>query len=136
MRRRRLLLGAGVLALLGLVAVSALIRLQPFWPEVSRANYDRIQTGMTLDQVEFLLGGPPGDYGAWGRSGHYVAPRVAQLDDKGQITGWAYRWAGRPQVLTVYFDGGAGRVVRKEIELTFSPPPSTKRGLPKSCPGC
>jgi hypothetical protein len=60
LRRRRLpLVGLGAVALLagGLFAWLGLPR-----PGVTRANYERIQEGMTLPEVESILGGPPGNY--------------------------------------------------------------------------
>jgi hypothetical protein len=55
-RRRRLLLGAGVLAAAGLLGAYGLM---PPKPGVTRANCERIREGMTVPQVEHLLGGPP-----------------------------------------------------------------------------
>jgi hypothetical protein len=57
MPRRRLLLGAGALALLGLVALWYTLRPPP--PEsVPRADYERVQVGMSLAEVRTILGGP------------------------------------------------------------------------------
>jgi hypothetical protein len=57
MRRRRLLLGAGLLALL--VSAGILLWFSSRWPGVTQANFDRIQKGATLDEVKALLGGRP-----------------------------------------------------------------------------
>jgi hypothetical protein len=58
MRRRKLLAAVVGLAVLVAVGVFAL------WPQagrVTRENYQRIRIGMTLAEVETILG-PPGDY--------------------------------------------------------------------------
>lgn len=60
MRRRRLLqvVAAGLLVLVGAAAFA-------LWPRpsrVTRENFSRISTGMTLPEIEAILGGPPGDY--------------------------------------------------------------------------
>src|SRR5688500_6429655 len=61
------------LVLLGVAAVEILGRLT--WvmlspgSRITRENYERIQVAMTRQEVENLLGGPPGDYG----SGNVVA---------------------------------------------------------------
>src|SRR5580704_4627317 len=57
MRRRRLLLGTVVMLAAGLLAA---------WLDYAGAgitleNYERIQTGMTLEDVQAVLGGPPRD---------------------------------------------------------------------------
>jgi hypothetical protein len=53
---------AAVLALLVVVAVSV----QALLPRLRHENFARIQVGMSLQEVEDLLGGPPGEYGLWG----------------------------------------------------------------------
>jgi hypothetical protein len=59
MRCRRLLLGAGVLALLGLVVLFLTPRLQPVPPPgASRENFHRLYLGMPRREVEALFGGP------------------------------------------------------------------------------
>jgi hypothetical protein len=54
--------------LIGLLAVSLVLAgvlvalVMPRHCPVNRAAYDRIEEGMSLAEVEALLGGPPGDY--------------------------------------------------------------------------
>jgi hypothetical protein len=55
-RRRVLFFGAGVLATAGVLGAYGMMRPRP---GVTRANCERIRDGMTLRQVEDLLGGPP-----------------------------------------------------------------------------
>lgn len=55
-------------------------------PRVTRANFARIQQGMTFDQVQAILGAPPGDYTggrcepaenytpSFGKVGRFIAP--------------------------------------------------------------
>jgi hypothetical protein len=57
MRRRRLLLGAGVLALLGLAAGLVVWPAHPR-PRVTAGNFRRLRLGMTRRQVERILGPP------------------------------------------------------------------------------
>jgi hypothetical protein len=67
MRRRKLLV---VLAGLAVVAAAGVVVLRPREDRITRANYDRIQIGMSRAHVEAILG-PQGDYTtapveAWG----------------------------------------------------------------------
>jgi hypothetical protein len=58
-RRRRLVVGAGVLALLDLAGVFLVPRLLPDPPPgVCRANFHRLYVGMPSHEVEALFGGP------------------------------------------------------------------------------
>ena len=68
MRRRRLLLGSGALALLGLAGMLVVTQLLRAGPAITPASYERIREGMTEAEVEAVLGGPPGDY----TNGRYV----------------------------------------------------------------
>jgi hypothetical protein len=58
MRRRRLLLVAGALALLGLAGLATFLWLTTPPPGVSRDNFYRLRKGMTLQEVEAILGEP------------------------------------------------------------------------------
>ena len=92
MRRRRLLLGAGALALLGLAGLvtwDAVPR-----PGVTRANGERIQEGMTEEQVVAILGRAPDRHPAVVPG--YAAPGTARA---------AY-WKGDNGYITVTFTEG------------------------------
>jgi hypothetical protein len=62
-RRRRLLLGTCGAFLLVLVGAWGYLLLRSGSP-ISQAGCDRINQGMTLAEVEVILGGPAGDYHA------------------------------------------------------------------------
>jgi hypothetical protein len=57
-RKRRLFLLGSPLAL-ALLSISVLLWLDSQRPGVTRANFERLQEGMTKAQVEALLNGPP-----------------------------------------------------------------------------
>jgi hypothetical protein len=59
--RRRCVICAGITATTFLVALVVLAALPPL-PGVTKANFDRIQEGMTLVQVEAILGEPAKDF--------------------------------------------------------------------------
>ena len=58
MRRRRLLLGMGPVALLGMPGVASLLWLTRPTPGVTWENFHRLRFGMTARDVEALLGEP------------------------------------------------------------------------------
>jgi hypothetical protein len=57
MRRRRLIVGLVVLALVAAAAV-----LWPRGPKPCRATFEQVREGMTYDEVCAAVGAPPGDY--------------------------------------------------------------------------
>jgi hypothetical protein len=104
MNRRLLLLGlAAVLVLLGV----GVLALWPRRPAITRANAEKIQMGMTLAEVEELLGGParnesnmpdnfindafefhdcarPFEDKRWASPAYVV---IVEFDDSGRVTG-------------------------------------------------
>jgi hypothetical protein len=62
MRRRPLLLGVGVLALLGLAWSSFTLLMSRVGDRITRANVQRIKNGMTEAEVEAIFGCPAGNY--------------------------------------------------------------------------
>jgi hypothetical protein len=68
---------------------------------VSQANYERIQIGMSKEQVEAILGKPSG------------SKLVAQLGDAVDVIRWeGQQWDGQRVLVWVYFDRN-GRVCEK-----------------------
>jgi hypothetical protein len=95
MRRRRLLLGVAVLALLGLAAWLALTMREAGGRPALRAAAAKVGLGMTAAEVETLLGGPPSLVGEG-------APGVATWD--GPMPACAVRgWEGSDGTFLGYF---------------------------------
>jgi hypothetical protein len=88
-------------------------------PGVTQANYQRIREGMTLQEVESLLGGPPGNYsripdkeaGLW-----TIDPSRPDLDRQFFIGREV--WIGNELAVAVWFDDQE-RVARKESYATL-----------------
>jgi hypothetical protein len=86
---------------------------------VTQANYERIREGMTLPEVENLLGGPPGNYsripdkeaGLW-----TIDPSRPDLNRQFFIGREV--WIGNELAVAVWFDD-QGRVARKESYETL-----------------
>jgi len=105
--------GAG-LAVLPLLGYAFSLR-----PGLTQANYERIRDGMTFQQVEDRLGGPPGNYsripdkeaGLW-----TIDPNRPGLNRQFFIGREV--WIGDELAVAVWFDE-RGRVVRKESYPTL-----------------
>ena len=65
---------------------------------VTRANYSRIKNGMTLCEVEAILG-PPGDYTAWPHPS-----RINEVESLKPIGGTGEEWRGEQGLIQVGFD--------------------------------
>jgi len=68
-------------------------------PGVSKSNYDKVENGMTLAEVEEILG--------TGKKGSSVAGAVGELSGKGA----AYVWEDGDKKITVFFKDD--KVVKK-----------------------
>ena len=70
MRKRRLMLGAfGLVSIVALVFVVMRVTSRP---RIDETAFQRIEHGMTLEEVEALLGGPPGNYSEQGKNAAYI----------------------------------------------------------------
>jgi hypothetical protein len=107
-RTRRLLLASVFAAPAALVL--ALYLLSPR-ADIGPEGYDRIQVGMSAADVEAILGGPPGNYGAFD-------PRVVQTRDDIDLRRLGecryVQWVGPRHMVGVQLDAG-GRVVGKDL---------------------
>src|SRR5437868_6250457 len=84
---------------------------------VSRANYNSIRTGMTLAEVEAVLGGPGDKLGPLGYEDiHVDEQRVVILESPQPLS--IRTWESETHKITVLIDGN-GRVIGK----SYSRPP-------------
>ena len=103
----------------GLAALAVLGHALSLRPGVTQANYERIREGMTLREVENLLGGPPGNYsripdkeaGLW-----TIDPSRPDLNRQFFIGREV--WIGNELAVAVWFDDQGG-VTRKESYETL-----------------
>ncbi len=95
-----------------LVVVGVVPRWIPPRPGITEENCARIRPGMGLEEVDAILGGPPGFY----RSGRRVGPGLLAATDA------PTRWVGERGTVRVWFD--------KDVKATraeFAPEPSTRQ---------
>jgi hypothetical protein len=102
--RRSILVGVSSLLAVGLCGLVLTFHLWQEPPGITRANYDKIEAGMTKAEVEAILGCPPGNFGA------DVEP-VATVQ-----TGAMFRscWIGNNAVISVTFTFGPVRRVAQK----------------------
>jgi hypothetical protein len=106
MRRRRLLLVAGVLACGGALLCGGVLLSLPQSDPITEANYWRIQNGMTKGEVEAFLGEPVFESNA---------SLIVSVGGKDVVaSGWT--WIGERHQLVVYYDE-AGVVRHKQFAL-------------------
>jgi hypothetical protein len=87
-----------------LVLVGILLPLMlPYRSPVTRAAYERIEEGTTQDEVEALLGGPPGDY----RTRPAVNNLRLYAPSSGALVRRSELWNGdEGDIIVTYGDGG------------------------------
>ncbi len=114
------------LLLLGLVLVGSFLYRLPDHSGISEANFDRIQVGMTLPEVESIMGGPPnyiksGPMRVWYIP--YHIPTNAEKDSP-----WISRLSAKTDTVmafVVYFDRGPDgkprTVSRKQVQVGALP---------------
>ena len=116
MRRRRVIVGLGVVAVL----TAAAVLLWPRGPQPCRATFGQVHEGMTFEEVCARVGGPPGDY-TGGRSLDLHPPAdPAGVSDPVPDR---YLWAAEDGLLVVDFgsDGRADGVMVCDPELSPAP---------------
>jgi hypothetical protein len=114
MRRKRLLLGAFVAV--GAVALGSLtvVVLTRPRPGVTEENYGRLTYGMTLAQVQWLLGGEGEEVDP--ESNTFVRPPLGMMRDiwaAGQPMSTTFVRTWRGDGLTVYVSFQDGRVIQR-----------------------
>jgi hypothetical protein len=104
--KKKLALTAALIAIVACLAISS-----AFWPRksISEESCEKIQIGMTRDQVEEILGGPARQEGG--------IPVMISVDD-----GWK-EWVSEYGIVVVWFDK-ADRVYKKEFFENPGKPPS------------
>ena len=115
-----LAIAAALIATFGWIMIPFLVVHHVYaWYGLTQANYQRIREGMTLPEVEGLLGGPPGNYsripdkeaGLW-----TIDPDRPDLNRQFFIGREV--WVGNELAVAVWFDDH-GRVARKESYETL-----------------
>jgi hypothetical protein len=110
--RRRIVIGAVLLSVLVGVVMSVHLTLPP--PRINPTQYDQIREGMTLVEVEGIVGGPPGFY----HPNNTICTRTKRLS--GREFGWDHAnleqryWCGTQYEIGVVLDGD-GAVVAKQL---------------------
>jgi hypothetical protein len=95
--------------------------LSPRPSRVTKANFGRIEMGMSRSEVEALLGGPPGDYRTLPATVSTATTWNAAL-----VAGTEESWLGDEGNVVIYFDAGGVRSFRFEAA---EPTPITPIGL-------
>jgi hypothetical protein len=115
-RRRRHLLIVLLGGLISAAAGSCLL-----WPRLSvitEENYGKIRVGMTLEQVEAILGGPAGHYGFHSQS---IVQTRDDIDVPRLAEGCYLQWLDSRHMVGIQL-GADGRVVGKDFgEVTPLP---------------
>jgi hypothetical protein len=98
MRKRPLLLCLALLALVGLSGGLLVLLTHPRH-RINQESYERIKEGMTLEEVEAILGGPPGNYtrGRYGMLPYLALP----LKPLPRVL---HEWLGEEAAIYVWFD--------------------------------
>jgi hypothetical protein len=118
---RKVLIGL-VVGLVLFLVLAAWMLSRPRHCTVSRANFERIEKGMTVAEVFAILGGPPGDYRTRPPApGPYRGPTTKiRSGGRSRVKEWV--WSGDEGYVWVYFDPGSsespghGTVVRARFD--------------------
>ena len=98
------------------------------WPtaQIDVSRFSEVRKGMTLQEVEAIVGGPPGVYCAGGLTGNYWRGWDGPFTgDEIKKTG-AREWVGKEWSMLVFF-GPDGRVTSVDTGLTTMRPPFLDR---------
>jgi hypothetical protein len=111
MRRRGFIIGGAVLLTVATVIGQVIPR--PRRPQVSREQFEKIKEGMSREEVEAIIGGPPGDY----TTGQYYVVAITPTYVGGES------WVGDGGLIRVWFDetGQADETHYFEIDLLLDP---------------
>jgi hypothetical protein len=108
--RRRLLLEVGVVALLG---VGGLLLSSRPGAGITPENYDRIEEGMALSEVEAILGDPPDDY-TWGPAEPCFNTVSGDPTYNVWVRGTIHEWRDPHATIRVVVDRRDGTVLDKD----------------------
>jgi hypothetical protein len=110
-KKRQLLL---LLTLAVLVAVSGAFLLPRRDDQITEANCDKIRKGMTRQELEAILGGPPDDYTSW----PHAVLRLHGQEGRLRSLGVSWRaWVGEKGIILVSFD------TDRKVDFVFFRPP-------------
>ena len=141
-RRRLLLLGGLILFTATAALIWVLTRPNP---QMDRDHYDQIKDGMTLAEVEAIIGTPPGNYGGCDPNAYFTqachgwvcslfidrhnSPTMT-IDEihKKLEAGRIVVWTGPQYAIAVHLDG-QDRVVGSGLGVRFREPTSWERLL-------
>jgi hypothetical protein len=108
MKRRRVIVGLAVMAVIAIVAVIPGSR----GPRPCPATFEQVHEGMTYDEVCATVGGPPGVYSSRSRYTFLSVPPPAGH--------YHHEWRSADEILYVVFDASTGSAV---LVHRFNPPP-------------
>jgi hypothetical protein len=94
-------------------AAAALLFTQPSASKITKESLDRIEVGMTAEQVERVLGGPAGDYRTGPTLAYYV-PWLKISPGAGEIARWV-EWQADAGTIVVGYDAN-GKASQKEFQ--------------------
>jgi hypothetical protein len=112
MRRRKLLLVLAGVAF-SLVLLAAFFLAVPDDPGVGAADFARVQMGMSLAQVESVLGGPA-------KTMRPAGPAPGRVDGVPSRWPWIFTWTSFGGQADITFDGD-GYSIRSVVEKRFTP---------------
>lgn len=99
--RKRLIKGIALVAVLAAAGIAAILYFGPS-PRIDDASLAQIRQGMTLAQVERLIGAPAGDYGFG--NGELMNEVFWPVLDRFQESATAKVWRGQDMAIVVEFD--------------------------------